>query len=77
MLRLRVLILLTTRTVMWSNGHVLKVTGLDGKEMRILIQDGHLSFVADGVVLSAEFVGQLADVLAQGAAELTQTHDVT
>lgn len=58
---------------MWSNGYVLKVVGLNGKELRILVQDGHLSFVADGVVLSPEFVGRLADVLAEGAAELTDS----
>lgn len=55
----------------WTNGNVLVVKSLNNKEIRCLVQDGHLIVQADGAVISPETMTLLSEFLAEGARELT------
>lgn len=56
----------------WQNGTVLVLEGLNKKQIRCLVQDGHLTVQADGVVLNPQLMRLLSQALAQGSEVLTQ-----
>lgn len=56
----------------WTNGNVLVVKSLNNKEIRCLVQDGHLTVQADGAVINPETMLALAEYLVEGATALTQ-----
>lgn len=55
----------------WTNGQVLTLQGKNNKEVRCLIQDGHISVVSDGAVLCPQGMKILAQHLLDGADALT------
>lgn len=56
----------------WTNGNVLIIKGVNNKEVRCLVQDGHLTILADGAIISPETMDLLSQYLAEGARELTE-----
>lgn len=56
----------------WQNGNVLVAKSLNNKEIRCLVQDGHLIVQADGAVIGPDAMRNLAYFLLEGAEVLTQ-----